>query len=223
MKKVAHSPMFCKNILYDREILVPQAPDSGQVKKLSGGGFFQTLYFGRCGSDNYGSYDGHRPGFLDLSAECKTRQSTNMRYLGIDYGKRRIGLSYADGVGVAVPITPIIVGTGEDFWQRLAGVIHGRKIDAVVVGYPLAMNDRATPWTLRVEHFIKELAERHALPVYKSDERLTSVQVDSDLARHGLRAKRKNLRQQRESGWDDSRAATLILQDFLDELPNGTL
>jgi RNase H-fold protein (predicted Holliday junction resolvase) len=47
--------------------------------------------------------------------------------------------------------------------------------------------------------------------------------VDSDLVHHGLRVKRKNMRRQRETGVDDSRAATLILQDFLDELPEGIL
>jgi putative Holliday junction resolvase len=143
--------------------------------------------------------------------------------LGIDYGKRRIGLSYADGVAVAVPIAPIIVGPGESFWQCLGDVIRGRKVEAIVVGYPLAMDGNATPWTLRVERFIEELIGQFALPVHKSDERLTSFQVDNDLVHHGLRVKRKDMGQQRKTGRDDSRAATLILQDFLDELPDGTL
>ncbi|MDR2340718.1 MAG: Holliday junction resolvase RuvX [Puniceicoccales bacterium] len=146
-----------------------------------------------------------------------------MRYLGIDYGKRRIGLSYADGVPVAIPLTPIIIAAHGDLWQSLDEVINGRKIDVVVVGYPVGMDGSPTAWTLCVEYFIEGLVKRHALPVHKSDERLTSFQVDSDLMCHGLRAKRKDIRRHRETGRDDSRAATLILQDFLDELPNKLL
>ncbi|MDR1456497.1 MAG: Holliday junction resolvase RuvX [Puniceicoccales bacterium] len=144
-----------------------------------------------------------------------------MRYLGIDYGKKRTGLSYADGVGVAIPIGPIIVRSGENFWQQLENVIHGRKIDTLVVGYPVGMDGDATAWTLLVDRFIGELIERYALPVHRSDERLTSFQVADDLAHYGLRVKRRNIRQQRETGVDDSRAATLILQDFLNELHSG--
>jgi putative Holliday junction resolvase len=143
--------------------------------------------------------------------------------LGIDYGKRRVGLSYAEDVGVAVPIAPIVAATGENFWQQLDAVIHGRKIDAVVVGYPIGMDGNPTPWTLRVDHFIEELIEHYAIPVHRSDERLTSFQVNSDLEVHGLRVKRKDMRQHRKTGKDDSRAAVLILQDFLDELENHAL
>jgi putative Holliday junction resolvase len=139
-----------------------------------------------------------------------------MRYLGIDYGKRRVGLSYADEIGIAVPICPIVNKTGEKFWLALSAVVIGRKIEAFVVGHPVGMDDVSTPWTRRVEDFIGELSHRYKLPVHVSDERLTSFQVDADLASLGLRVRRERIQNHRATGKDDSSAAALILQDFLD-------
>ena len=34
-----------------------------------------------------------------------------MRYLGIDWGEKRIGLAYADEVGVAVPLPAAVAST----------------------------------------------------------------------------------------------------------------
>ena len=43
-----------------------------------------------------------------------------MNYLGIDYGKKRIGLSFGDSLGVAVPIEAAIGTTIEERIEKIA-------------------------------------------------------------------------------------------------------
>lgn len=141
-----------------------------------------------------------------------------MNYLGIDYGEKRIGLSFGDELGVAVPIPAAVETTKTARFQRIGEEIERRKIDALVVGYPYNMDGSVGFKAREVDVFIGELEARFGLPVYKTDERLTSQQAEAGMA--AMNRKRKTPMQQqqaRKSGEVDSRAAALILQDFLDQ------
>lgn len=144
------------------------------------------------------------------------------KYLGIDYGKKRVGLSFSDGVGVAVPIEPILCKGKDLFWGELTKVVNSRRVDAFVVGYPVGMSGQQTQWTHEVQRFMEELQRQYQLPVHRSDERLTSYQVQMDCACHRLQSKYGQKEAHRRTGKDDSRAAALILQDFLDEQEQKT-
>lgn len=134
-----------------------------------------------------------------------------MRCLGIDYGSRRIGLSFGDDLGVATPLPAI---TESDVAKRraaLTAIAKQRRITDFVVGHPLNMDDTAGPKAKEAEAFAEELRREFGLPVHLIDERLTSYEAESTIAK----SKRRDVR---ASGIIDSRAATLILQDFLDQM-----
>ncbi len=133
-----------------------------------------------------------------------------MNYLGIDWGEKRIGLAFADEVGVAVPIAPSVAPTKKERFACIAEVIRARKIDQLVVGYPYNMDGTVGFKAKEVDAFIVELENRFGLPVHRADERLTSHSVEQS-----LRGRRK--KPNRASGEIDSLAATLILRDFLGE------
>ncbi len=142
-----------------------------------------------------------------------------MRCLGIDFGTVRIGLSYGDELGVAVPIP---AATAIDFAGRLSQIgeeIRRRRIERLVVGYPLNM-DGSTGFKAReVDGFIARLEKEFGLPVERIDERLSSYAADASAAprsKRGGRSKQAVLRERR-SGERDSRAAAVILQDYLDQ------
>ena len=63
-----------------------------------------------------------------------------MKYLGIDYGEKRIGLSYADELGVAVPLDPARQRRKKDRFRYIGEVIAAREISHLVVGYPINMD-----------------------------------------------------------------------------------
>ncbi|WP_231863508.1 Holliday junction resolvase RuvX [Cephaloticoccus capnophilus] len=138
-----------------------------------------------------------------------------MRCLGIDYGTRRIGLSFGDEVGVATPLPALVQGEAEARWAALERVVRERRLTDFVLGYPFNMDGTVGFKAREVDQFAAELRARFGLPVHLMDERLTSYQAEAEArpSKRGARAQR----QFRASGVVDSRAATLILQDFLNQ------
>jgi putative Holliday junction resolvase len=133
-----------------------------------------------------------------------------MRCLGIDYGARRIGLSYGDELGVATPLPALTEPDPARRWNALVALIAQRRITDLVLGYPLNMDDTAGFKAREVDAFAARLRAEVALPVHLVDERLTSYEAESTIAKSKRRAVRA-------SGIIDSRAATIILQDFLNQ------
>jgi len=140
-----------------------------------------------------------------------------MRCLGIDYGTRRIGLSYGDEVGVALPLPALVQAEAEARWAALERVVSARRITNFVLGYPYNMDGTVGFKAREVDQFAEELRARFGLPVDLVDERLTSYSAEEA----GAGAKRgrsaRTQRAFRATGVIDSRAATLILQDFLNQ------
>lgn len=133
-----------------------------------------------------------------------------MRYLGIDYGAKRIGLAHGDEIGVATPLPAVLEVAGEARWAKLGEAIKARRVTDLVVGYPYNMDGSIGFKAKEVDAFVAELKTRFGLPVHLVDETLTSYAAESSI-------KKKDRRGVRDSGLIDSRAATIILQDFLDQ------
>ena len=133
-----------------------------------------------------------------------------MRCLGIDYGSKRVGLSHGDEVGVALPLPALIDPDETVRWQKLGELIRQRRITDLVIGYPYNLDGSVGFKAKEVDGFVDKLEKEFSLPVHRVDETLTSYTAEAGIAkkdRRGLRA----------SGLVDSRAACLILQDFLDQ------
>jgi putative Holliday junction resolvase len=133
-----------------------------------------------------------------------------MRFLGIDYGDRRIGLSFGDELGVATPLPAITAAEEPKRRAALAAVVRERRITEIVIGHPLNMDDSVGPKAKQIEQVAERLRAELGLPVHLVDERLTSYEAESTIQK----AQRRNVR---ASGIIDSRAATLILQDYLNQ------
>ena len=139
-----------------------------------------------------------------------------MNILGIDYGRKRVGLSFAHGdLGVAVPIDPIVNHNGQELFEAIGNITRERRVAEIVVGYPLHMDGKAGRRTQEVDEFVNGLKKRLGLPVHKFDERLSTSRVKADFRAFGKKTSRK-------SGQIDSGAATLILQDFLEQREWGS-
>ena len=138
-----------------------------------------------------------------------------MRYLGIDYGTRRIGVAYGDDAGVATPLPALAAADPVRRWAGLAALLSQRRVTDVVLGHPLNMDGSSGPKAMEVEAFARKIRSEFGIPVHLVDERLTSYEAESTIAP----ARRRSIRR---TGLVDSRAATIILQDYLDGLsPEG--
>lgn len=133
-----------------------------------------------------------------------------MRYLGIDFGAKRVGLSYGDEIGVATPLPALIDADAGKRWAALMALVKARRITDFVLGFPYNMDDSVGFKAKEVEAFAAKLRTEFGLPVHFVDERLTSYEAEASIPK----AKRREVR---SSGLVDSRAATIILQDFLNE------
>ena len=133
-----------------------------------------------------------------------------MRCLGIDYGTMRIGLSFGDELGVATPLPALVSGDTAQRWTALIEIVKQRKITQLVLGHPLNMDDSVGAKAKEAETLAARLRQELGLPVHLIDERLTSYEAEGTIAKQ----KRRDLRHR---GIVDSRAATIILQDYLDQ------
>ena len=139
--------------------------------------------------------------------------------LGVDFGRKRIGLSIGDDLGVATPLPAANQPCEEERLAFIGGIILERAVTNIVVGYPLNMDGTAGFKARETDVFIAGLERRFHLPVHRVDERLTTYAAAEDEKVLGKKRARNmgSLRARRKSGDIDSRAASLILQDFLDQ------
>lgn len=132
------------------------------------------------------------------------------RYLGIDFGTRRIGVAVSDELGLtAQPLPSLEPSSEEEAIRAICGFIEQYGVLEVVVGLPKNMNGSLGPAAEAALAFAKRLEEGGAAKVAMWDERLTSREAERLLIEADLsRAKRKR--------HVDQMAAVLILQGFLD-------
>jgi putative Holliday junction resolvase len=143
-----------------------------------------------------------------------------VRFLGIDYGARRIGLALSDATGViARPWKTVETrGTPTDVAAMLAAEadVLGHESDGlagIVLGFPRTLSGDATHQTAAVLAIADALRTRVDVPITLQDERLSSREAESLLAR-------------RIKDWRDRKAlldaasAAVILQDYLDSRPS---
>ena len=138
-----------------------------------------------------------------------------MRVLGVDVGRRRVGLAISDPSGtLARPLTTLTVTGPGDAVRRVAAEVNrlvseDDGLDAIVVGVPSSLDGTPTDETAMVARFMAALTERVSMPVVGGDERLTSREAESRLAsrERDWRRRKKKL---------DAAAAAIVLQDYLD-------
>ncbi|AOS45527.1 Putative Holliday junction resolvase [Lacunisphaera limnophila] len=133
-----------------------------------------------------------------------------MHCLGIDYGTKRVGLAHGDELGVATPLPALVYADEKVRWQKLGEVVRQRRITDLVLGFPYNMDGTVGFKAKEVEAYGAKLQAEFGLPVHFVDETLTSAEAESSIAK-------KDRRGVRDSGLIDSRAACLILQDWLDQ------
>ncbi len=126
-----------------------------------------------------------------------------MNYLGIDYGKRKIGLALSEGV-YASSWKILSVGGLKDALEKISAIIKNEDISSVVVG--VAESGEARKIT---QGFIKELKTKFpALLIIQKDETLSTKKALDQMIKMNVS---KKARKQ-----EDAYAAAFILQEYLD-------
>ena len=132
-------------------------------------------------------------------------------HLGIDYGRRRIGLAISDASEMIATPTTALAGTGQvERDARLVVDFADRNgVEHFVVGLPINMDGSEGPQAKLARRFADKLAALAGRPVELYDERLTSWAADRALEEAQLSPGKRKARR-------DSVAAQIMLQGYLE-------
>lgn len=135
-----------------------------------------------------------------------------MRVLGLDVGEKRIGVAKADSnTKIAIPIGFIKVDGRE--WEEISHLAKTNHTNLFVLGLPRNNQGEETRQSLYVRKFAKSLIEKiPGARIRFQDESLTSVIAEDRL---------KKSKKRYQKGDIDAEAATIILQDFIENVSNN--
>lgn len=122
------------------------------------------------------------------------------KYLGVDWGEKRIGLALGDSATkMAVPFKVV------RSLKEAADCIKNEGIDEVVIGMPFKMGGLDKKISGEFELFFNKFKKESSVPVVSMDERLSSKAADALAGDRKTKAPR------------DALAAMIILQSYLDQ------
>jgi putative Holliday junction resolvase len=131
-----------------------------------------------------------------------------MRFLGIDYGNKRIGISISDQTNVvANPYTTIINKNFDDIISQIISIIEKEQISDIVIGLPLSFNFTNTEQTEATQKFIDFLNLK--LPEIK-------IHIENEILSTKEAENRLDDLEDKDSVIDQT-ASSLILQSYLDK------
>jgi len=141
------------------------------------------------------------------------------RLMGVDLGKKTIGLAVCDSQQMlATPLETIKRRKFAADMDHFLRLIEDYDIQGLVFGYPLHMNGDHSAGCDRVDSFIDEMRKHLDAKMWVSciDERLSTVSVEGSVDVYVGKFKAK------ETGLTDKLAAQVILQGALDYLARNS-
>lgn len=131
--------------------------------------------------------------------------------LGLDIGRKRIGVAGCDRLGMLVTELPTLKNRSfRSVVADLKALVEARQVTHIVVGLPYTMKGEVGSQGRWVKSFAERLSSELQLPVEYIDERLTSFQAEQMLLAEGISPSRNK-------SLIDQKAAAIILQQWLDQ------
>lgn len=135
-----------------------------------------------------------------------------MRILGLDYGRKRIGVAVSDELGITAQGVAVIERKNKrkDI-EAINHYVQTYGVEKIVIGYPLRLDGTAGLQCEEVDRFILGLESGIAVPIIRWDETLTTKDAEEVLRAASVKAKKRK-------AVVDKIAAGMILQGYLDFL-----
>jgi putative Holliday junction resolvase len=149
--------------------------------------------------------------------DVKHAISSGQRLLGLDIGKKTIGLALSDtSLTIASPVKILWRNKFTADMHELFEFVDDQDIGGMVLGWPANMDGSAGPRCDSVRDFAHAMTRIRDIPVVFQDERLSTSAVESAMVSADMtRAKRAERR--------DALAAVWILQSALDRLHDDVI
>lgn len=135
-----------------------------------------------------------------------------MTILALDIGAQRIGVASANIIArIASPLVTISNDSATP--ETIKRLIADHDVELLVIGLPRGLDGQETGQTQTVRDFVEDLRRTLGdFPVQFQDEALTSRKAEEELAARGKPYQKGDI---------DALAATYILDDYLQENPQG--
>ena len=148
---------------------------------------------------------------LDIE-EFEKKIDKKSRLLGIDPGKKRIGIAISDeNKIIATPYTTLIKNNFSELLMQLNKIISENDIKGVIVGYPINLDGSNSNSSQSAKDLSINLSKNITIPITMWDERLSSrgaFNLSNDL----------NVNTTKKISKLDENSAAFILQGALDYL-----
>ena len=142
-----------------------------------------------------------------------------MKYLGIDYGTKKIGLAISDDSGAfAFPKTILV--SGIQALRDISEIVAVERVEKIVVGHSLDTSGARNAVMEDIDAFIEEIHKLTGLPVVLEDERFSSTAVRAFDWTKPIASPRRTTRDasgRSKNDPIDDRAAAIMLQRYLDK------
>ena len=146
--------------------------------------------------------------------EFKSIIGSNSRILGVDPGKKNIGIAICDeNHTVATPLKTIEKNKFENLIKEIELIIKENNVKGIVIGNPINMDGSIGRSSQSASDLAKNLSKNITVPITMWDERLSSegsFKITKDLGTNTTRTIKKI----------DKNAATFILQGAIDYFSN---
>ena len=150
---------------------------------------------------------------LDIE-EFKKKLDKKSRLIGIDPGKKRIGIAISDeNKKVATPYTTIIKKDYSSFLAQIKKIVQENTIKGIVIGNPINMDGSSGPSSQSVKDVCNNILKKIDIPLCLWDERLSTVGAFN-------LSKQLDINVTKREKKIDENAAAFILQGAIDFLNN---
>lgn len=124
---------------------------------------------------------------------------TDMRMMGIDYGKKRVGIAFTDDQGL-MAFPHEVLENNSDLLSTLCALIESNEVGEIVIGYSLNKEGKPNEIQSAIEELITDLTLETGLPVHMQPEQYTTQEA---------------IRFQGRTDKTDAAAAAIILNSFI--------
>ena len=131
------------------------------------------------------------------------------RFLGIDYGTKRVGVALSDPLGIIAGGAGTLTNDAT-LLDRLAKIIYEQEVVRIVVGMPYAPDGGKGAKATEIDAFIEQLRQHVKVAIDTWDESFTSVDAHRTFIETGMKRKKR-----RQKPRVDEMAARLMLQEYL--------
>ncbi len=132
---------------------------------------------------------------------------SNNVFIGLDFGTKKFGVAVGQQITRTSTALPIIrYRNAVELWRALDNLIETWSPNGIVLGIPYRIDGNNSTVTTQALAFYQALKKHFQIPIYRSDETLTSLTVRNYLK---LKYPHKKITE------IDSYAACLILEGWL--------